>query len=1187
MANFKDTTITTLGENLVTYCIANSIAIQFTQCKTSSNQYPDSTDFKALTDLTSIEQTTTVGEVVMIDDNTFKIISTFINAGVATAYSIWAFGIYAHDPQTNADILFSITPSESPADTMPPETGSGATFIAQPQYSISGDLQISTTLDPAGLVTHGDLANYLPLSGGTMTGQIVQPLDPTADTDLVNKKYVDNATPTGNFVTLDTNQTITGKKNFAGSPTTFYDTLVVEGNITPVANINVGINSTGRAQLSMGKNSKQQGSSILAMGAGSRMFVSEEQDISLNELAVGAQVTNNNLSIQRTYMSVPTTANNPAGFTRNMLFRHVNDEKSYDKTARIDYDKIDNNATVDLIHSGNIEEYVSQNAEIAFIYQCTGTADDVGLSEFISQRISATQERSNHVYIKVVGNGQFSWTAPYTITYSDGIERPLYIRVSLPDNEWLNGRVILDFTEGSMNHTGRWDEDSQEWVNAPVANNSVIIGSTSNDFGQGVELELVNFTFNNNTTVTDSLTIIAGSNNLTLTGCNLYGARDCVKLFGNISYLYLTDCTLTSVVTTAVLSNDAPDASCLEFTEVVSNLSCYIRDSKLASNISVNAPYSSGSCISKNNSTTVFCYIQDSTLSGGKYALYGGNANPSLTLYAYNVKCSASFPLEYFSAALMLVSVPYARGLSISGPSNNGVGLLCGIAGTPQLNNEEYGVTSTIGILIGCQINTISTCIAGTVGGSTVENTALINCNLSINGTQAIERPRYTLVTYNAGQNRKVWVRGCYFNSGLGSNPENFPSGALLSVNSNVSFEDCYFTSDFLPIAVGGFSTDDGSPLKFTNCVMNQSFPNSYSGTNPIFMFGPRSSINAPSGISLRDCAVNGPTLQNSSQPNFTGPVGIFYRCAKVEVIRSVLSTTACVGDSSVFVTVDGTLQSIKTVMKDSYITLNSNNYATIAPGNSYIYEARNGGDGFEGTFQDCAFFLAESNDLQNARNLIGFYTTQSTNKLYLDFNGCSCEILNGSGNASTNTTTAFIKLNAPSGVFNRVRINIKDSSFYSVYSNLTGEDLAIPAHILYIAGNSTAVASYVRLINSEFNMIYSTSSSEGNAPVEFLPVKFSNPMSELYIHGCNFANNSAGSNAQANPLSIIATSPGNTSMSNIITENSFGFATILVDGNPVSSLTASATQYMPQYSNKFGYDHTSSYLWTKNPIVW
>lgn len=382
MATFKDTVITTVGENLVTYCLANGVGLSFRQVKTSSNQYPDGTDFKALTDLTSIQQTVSVGQVVEIEPNTFKVIGTFLNAGVTSAYSIWAYGVYAYDPQTDTNILFSVTPSEAPADTMPPQTSGGATFIAQPQYSLSGDLEINAILDPAGLVTQADLDNYLPLAGGTMTGQIVQPLDPVEDTDLVNKKYVDeNSGPDGNFVTVDTSQTITAPKTFTGNVLSQFffqstgsfilsgtQNLLNAGSWSSPARLDFNHSADYNSEINMNVYGAAGSSKIELRGTNSKVRLTELQNAAAlgynGDLSVDFDITGPNGNyLQKNSVGIPnaSTLSDPED-TRNLLFTHIKVESSgieaENKVARINYDQIGNRETVDLIHTGNIEPII-------------------------------------------------------------------------------------------------------------------------------------------------------------------------------------------------------------------------------------------------------------------------------------------------------------------------------------------------------------------------------------------------------------------------------------------------------------------------------------------------------------------------------------------------------------------------------------------------------------------------------------------------------------------------------------------------------------------------------------------------------------------------------------------------------------------------------------------------------------
>ncbi|CCV02120.1 hypothetical protein IIV25_102L [Invertebrate iridovirus 25] len=68
---------------------------------------------------------------------------------------------------------------------------------------------------PAGAINASQIAGapFLPLAGGTMTGQIVQPLAPVAANDLANKAYVDAQVSAG---TPDATTTTKGKIQLAG-----------------------------------------------------------------------------------------------------------------------------------------------------------------------------------------------------------------------------------------------------------------------------------------------------------------------------------------------------------------------------------------------------------------------------------------------------------------------------------------------------------------------------------------------------------------------------------------------------------------------------------------------------------------------------------------------------------------------------------------------------------------------------------------------------------------------------------------------------------------------------------------------------------------------------------------------------------------------------------------------------------
>lgn len=156
MATFDTTYTTNLADALISQIAAGEAGpLTFTRLVLSSNQYASGTDYKALTSLAGIELSVPYSNIERIDPLTFTVEGVFVNDTVTTPFSIWNIGVYANNA-SGTEILFSVTPSSSPADTMPINTSS-ASFVAKPTYVITDEITVNMNVTTAGLVSNDTL----------------------------------------------------------------------------------------------------------------------------------------------------------------------------------------------------------------------------------------------------------------------------------------------------------------------------------------------------------------------------------------------------------------------------------------------------------------------------------------------------------------------------------------------------------------------------------------------------------------------------------------------------------------------------------------------------------------------------------------------------------------------------------------------------------------------------------------------------------------------------------------------------------------------------------------------------------------------------------------------------------------------------------------------------------------------
>ena len=152
MGKYNGAVVTTAGQTLLTTALSEGKVVTFTNCVTSTHQYPDSTNFEALTAIPDVEQTESIISVESFSGNILQISARFDNSGVETAYQIYTIGIYAHI-ESNPDVLVAVLTAQTP-DLMPVEDAENpSAFIFNIQMIVSNAESINVEVNPAGTVT--------------------------------------------------------------------------------------------------------------------------------------------------------------------------------------------------------------------------------------------------------------------------------------------------------------------------------------------------------------------------------------------------------------------------------------------------------------------------------------------------------------------------------------------------------------------------------------------------------------------------------------------------------------------------------------------------------------------------------------------------------------------------------------------------------------------------------------------------------------------------------------------------------------------------------------------------------------------------------------------------------------------------------------------------------------------------
>jgi hypothetical protein len=172
--------------------------------------------------------------------------------------------------------------------------GSSSTLPNATDISLGTNLIMAgTTLD---VNTVALSTFFLPLSGGTMTGEILQPLSPSTGNALANKTYVD--TQVGSVITPDATTSVKGKIKLAGDfdPLSTADIPLIKSATTTVqGKIQLAGDLTGTASLPIIDVNKVTYPKIQQVGASTLLGNSTGALANVQEITLGSLVFTSNI----------------------------------------------------------------------------------------------------------------------------------------------------------------------------------------------------------------------------------------------------------------------------------------------------------------------------------------------------------------------------------------------------------------------------------------------------------------------------------------------------------------------------------------------------------------------------------------------------------------------------------------------------------------------------------------------------------------------------------------------------------------------------------------------------------------------------------------------------------------------------------------------------------------------------
>lgn len=121
MAKWSNAVITEKGKELMAKVLSGS-EIVFTSIKTSDHKFLGDVNFEKVSVIPNIKQSEEIRSIEIINNKTVSIYSSFSNKELINGYEVRAIGLYALDPITQDEVLYSITTTTRP-DYMPTFNG--------------------------------------------------------------------------------------------------------------------------------------------------------------------------------------------------------------------------------------------------------------------------------------------------------------------------------------------------------------------------------------------------------------------------------------------------------------------------------------------------------------------------------------------------------------------------------------------------------------------------------------------------------------------------------------------------------------------------------------------------------------------------------------------------------------------------------------------------------------------------------------------------------------------------------------------------------------------------------------------------------------------------------------------------------------------------------------------------------
>ncbi|WP_313583369.1 tail fiber protein [Lacrimispora sp.] len=175
MGQYNKAILTAAGENLVARAVAGEILLNITKAKTSNYKYPDSTDFKALTDMQGVKQVMDSPETKVLNDDLIQTRTLFGNEKIQTTYYIQNVGLYAMDG--TEEVLFCIVTAATP-DEMPQYNGVASTsYIYNVQTVVQEAAEIHITVHPSGIASIQDVMERVKSDGGDISETVIETLE--------------------------------------------------------------------------------------------------------------------------------------------------------------------------------------------------------------------------------------------------------------------------------------------------------------------------------------------------------------------------------------------------------------------------------------------------------------------------------------------------------------------------------------------------------------------------------------------------------------------------------------------------------------------------------------------------------------------------------------------------------------------------------------------------------------------------------------------------------------------------------------------------------------------------------------------------------------------------------------------------------------------------------------------------